>query len=183
VLRPSLFVCQGNTLFLLLVLRLREQMKKTTTTKRMFLQVAIVLIIPAVVSQTMISLYVNPVSSNATLPCGISSDAACPNLTAAYMSIPLLSKSKSDRVTIFLFPGVHNACDVSFYWLVSNVSVNTSSYLTLQSLNESLATLTCPSPIFTRILALDSDQMTLSLKKLAFQFTNSICFFKFNECC
>jgi hypothetical protein len=132
------------------------------------LTVLAVLFGPFVNSQSVIYLFVNPFTNNVTLPCGTSVTSACPNITSAYMSIPLLSTSVSDNVVIALFPGIHNACDVSYFSLVLNVSNGTSTQLTIQSFNQSLATVTCTISTKSRIFAFDADGLTLTVQNVNF---------------
>jgi predicted outer membrane repeat protein len=122
--------------------------------------------------QSVIPLYVSPSSTNNTAPCGTTVDSPCRTLKAAYETIPLLSTSTLDNVTVYLFPGIHISCDVSYFSLVTNVSASTALGISIQSLNEYIATLTCLTTSYGRIVSFDSDGLKASMSNVNLSITN-----------
>jgi hypothetical protein len=124
-------------------------------------------IVPLVASQSEIALYVDSSSLNSSVPCGLSPSSPCSTLAAAYMSIPVLSNSSMDNITISLFPGFHNACDLSYFSLVSNVTTKqVASQVTIQALNQSKASITCTVSSYSRLFSVDSQGLTMTIKNL-----------------
>jgi hypothetical protein len=125
-------------------------------------------LVSLVQSQSVISLYVDPSSANVSAPCGTMYSSPCQNLTLAYMTIPLLSNSLSDKVTIYLSPGTHYACELSYFFLASNVTSAVATQLTIQPFNQSVQTpvLTCPVSGYKRIMNVDSNGLSISMKNV-----------------
>jgi hypothetical protein len=101
--------------------------------RMMFFLTFLLLTTPVVLGQSSISIYVSSARSNSSIPCGTSYGSPCPWPTAGFKSIPILSNSSFDNVTIFLFPGTHNACDVSYFSLIYNASRTASTFFFFQT--------------------------------------------------
>jgi predicted outer membrane repeat protein len=112
---------------------------------------------------SVISIYVSPFDPSPSLPCGTIVSSPCPSITAAFQSIPFLSNSSLDNVNILLYPTVHITCDVSYYSLVTNVRNNTALNVSIQSMNQSFATLMCTNTSYSRVLGLDADGLNVKM--------------------
>jgi hypothetical protein len=121
-----------------------------------------------------VSVYVNPLSSNSSIPCGAAEDiaSACPSLANAVKSIPFVTSTSGSLVDILLTPppspGYYTVCNLSFAALIGNTTVRN---ITIKPVNSSVGqiTLACLTPNYPRILFYDILDMSLTLDSLVFR--------------
>jgi hypothetical protein len=115
------------------------------------------------------TMYVNSSSVSNAIPCGLNTSAACPSIAAAYNTLGVLSNSSYDEAVINLFPGVHNACNISYYAQVSRGRSNITSKITIQAFNSTLgASLVCSDKTVNRMLNVDGKSFGLTVKNVLF---------------